>query len=367
MKKIVWLTADYFVDVDLPIIPELAKHYQIKWFIVLGKACDIDYKPIIKEKLGESSVEVEFIYIKSRNRDFSIIGEYISIFKKMNKEQKDLYYFDIGGSPFFYPLSLPFIDRRKTIVATHNVSTPKGAVNPLVSRLYMSFILRTMKNFHVFSASQREVLKSKSKKANILTTPLALKDFGRLKSVVKDKITFLFFGHIREYKGIDILIEAANRLNTSHLGKFKVIIAGACDNWERYEKLIDDPNLFELYIQSIPNEEVADLFSKAHYAIFPYRDIAQSGALTVALNYNLPVIVSDLEAFKETVEDRESGYFFEAGNIVALVETMKYVIDKHETNYNFLQARQKALVEAKFGITRLTEKYMDFFNKVIEA
>lgn len=59
----------------------------------------------------------------------------------------------------------------------------------------------------------------------------------------------------------------------------------------------------------IDDEEIPELFTKSDYLVLPYEDVAQSGPHMIAYNYNLPVIASDIDGFKERVVDGENGFY----------------------------------------------------------
>lgn len=363
-KKIAWITVDSFIDVDLPIIPVLANKYDIHWYVVLGKNTDIDYYSLINDRVDKTKLMLTIIRLKNRIRNPFLCFEYIKLVLKLKKEIADIYYIDMPGMPYFLPLVRFFLGVKKTIIATHNVSTPKGAINYRLAKKYMQYTLKSFNNFHVFSKSQHKILVSKHPFKNVLIAPLALKDFGESKLSTPDLITFLNFGIIREYKRVDVLIEAANIAYEKTNIKFIVKIAGKCDHWAKYVRLIKYPFLFDLRLKSIPNDEVPDLFASSHYFVLPYQDIAQSGALTVALKYNLPVLASDLEGFKEFVVNEETGFLFEAASVNALSELFIYLLENHKIIYSDLKKNQLKYIEENYMIEAIADKYTEYFESL---
>lgn len=111
----------------------------------------------------------------------------------------------------------------------------------------------------------------------------------------------LFFGLIREYKGLDILIEAFSRLDDS----YQLIIAGEpYGPFDKYQKLIDaSPNSKRIYIfpNYIRDAEVKTFFSAADVAVLPYRSATQSGISAISNHFELPMIVTDVGGLKETI------------------------------------------------------------------
>jgi len=117
----------------------------------------------------------------------------------------------------------------------------------------------------------------------------------------------LFFGLIREYKGLDILIKAFGKLD----GSYRLIIAGEpYGSFEQYESLIDaSPNKSRIHIfaRYIPDSEVGKFFSVADVTVLPYRSATQSGISAISNHFEVPMIVTDKGGLKETIGDKGLG------------------------------------------------------------
>ena len=121
----------------------------------------------------------------------------------------------------------------------------------------------------------------------------------------------LFFGYIRKYKGLDILLRAMPEVLKS-LPELRLIIAGEFySNEEEHKKLIEElkipaKNLI-LATDYIANDKVAAYFSAANAAVLPYRTATQSGIVQIAYNFDVPVIATDVGGLSEVVIDKISG------------------------------------------------------------
>ncbi|MBO4454924.1 MAG: glycosyltransferase [Bacteroidales bacterium] len=371
MKKISWITADYFLDVDLPVISRLKDDYKIFWQIVIGRSSGSDHDSYVRMLIPDpgDNLKIEFVHERYRRSDPRMFFSDLGTVRRAKSFKPDLYY--ISG--FMYPwglllqkLLLP-LDR--VVIACHNVSTPKGASLSWLARINIGFVLRNFRNIQVFSKSQRAVLESRYKNKNVLEAPLALKDYGRPaeSEAARNKgfVRFLNFGIIRDYKRVDLLIEAGCLLYEHGFRNFRILIAGSCLEWEeRYAPLIKYPEVFELDIRRIPNEDVAALFARSDYFVMPYQDIAQSGAMTVAFQYNLPVIVSDLPQFKEFVEDGKTGLCFKTEDPVALADKMQYVLENHNAIYAELKHNQQVFVQEYLSLDSIVSRYREFFDSL---
>lgn len=122
-----------------------------------------------------------------------------------------------------------------------------------------------------------------------------------------DKKNLLFFGLIREYKGLDILIKAMERLDDS----YQLIIAGeSYGGFEKYAEIIDKlpyKENIKIYEQYIPDSMVSTLFSAADVLVLPYRSATQSGVIAIAYQMELPMIATDVGALGSSVKASQTG------------------------------------------------------------
>lgn len=144
----------------------------------------------------------------------------------------------------------------------------------------------------------------------------------------------LFFGQIKEVKGLDILIRAMPRLIQEYEDTV-LLIAGKVwkDDFERYGKQIDALGISDncvLRIQYVPDSEVATYYAAADAVILPYRRIYQSGVLLMAMSYGKPVMVSDIEGMTEVITDDVNGYVFTAGDADALADRLLEAVSSPE-------------------------------------
>jgi D-inositol-3-phosphate glycosyltransferase len=121
----------------------------------------------------------------------------------------------------------------------------------------------------------------------------------------------LFFGFIRAYKGLDILLEAMADPRVAAL-PIKLLIAGEFyEDAAPYEALIQKHNLESRLVRAtdfIPNERVADYFSAADLIVQPYKHATQSGVSQVAYHFGRPMLVTDVGGLAELIPAGVVGY-----------------------------------------------------------
>jgi len=361
-NRICWITPDYYLVVDTFKVPHLIHEFNIEWILINT------YKTKRKtEGLLTGDCKPNVLNLKYRQRDPRIIWQYIKFLYKIRKSNADIIYNSFLGFPYFFPLLFLFIHPQKIIWGVHNVSTPKGASDERWMDLYQNYAFRRLRNFHVFSEFQLSILKKLVPYKNHYYTPLTLEDYG-ISTVLppNDKVRFLFFGYIKEYKRLDLLINSFRELRNSGVENIELLIAGNCENWSYYEALIDKDNAIKTRIEMIPNKDIPDVVSSCHYLVLPYKDGAQSGVLNVAYQYNKPVIVSDIDSFKQFVIDGNTGFFFKNESQESLTNILKKVISDHDENYQKLKDNIKSFVEKELAIENVVMKYKEMLQDCLK-
>lgn len=180
---------------------------------------------------------------------------------------------------------------------------------------------------------------------------------AREKLAIKQEKVILFFGLIREYKGLDILLNSIPILK-NRLKDYKVVIAGECyENPQKYLDIIKELDIKEyidINLDFIPDDKISNYFSAADIVVLPYKTATQSGITQIAFNFNRPVIISDVGGLSETVIDGKTGYVVSpesepiAGAIVKYFEKNKYYefsenIKNYKKNYSWKTFTQKLM------------------------
>ena len=368
--KITWVTPDFFLDTDFnpDLFLGLLKHFDIHWIVLFpvkdARFCEADFERV-KHFDGLS---IEFIYWTSRARSLKTLLFYEKVYRSIKASRPDLTYFNyVPTSPYILPLYWR-INQGKTIVTAHDGNVKSSFKMPLLSSMVFKLAFSTAKYVNMFSPTQASLFSATFRSARIFTILLGLKDFGTSTLAKRsDNIVFFFFGSINANKNVGLLIEAACNLHDKGVKGFKVSINGFCNDWEQYASQIKYPELFELDIRMIKNSEITDLFARNHYAVFPYKEMSQSGAVKVAFNYRSPVIASDLQGFTDEVKDGVNGFIFKSDNVKELERVMMERIANHGSEYHLLQEKISQYNQANYSNEALTGKYYDMFKNVLAA
>ena len=141
--------------------------------------------------------------------------------------------------------------------------------------------------------------------------PLSQTEARRMLGLPEEGRYILFFGYIRKYKGLDLLLEAMadSRIREADI---RLIVAGEYyGDQDAYDALIDKlgiRNSLCLFTGFIPNTDVRLYFSAADCVVQPYRTATQSGISQIAYHYEKPMIVTRVGGLPEIVPDGKVGF-----------------------------------------------------------
>ena len=165
----------------------------------------------------------------------------------------------------------------------------------------------------------------------------------------------LFFGFIRAYKGLDLLLQALAEPLLQQRPDIRLIIAGEFyEDAEPYHGLIQKLNLQDrlvLHTDFIPNAAVRHYFCAADLVVQPYKHATQSGVTQVAYHFNKPMVVTNVGGLPELVPDGEVGYVVEPQPQAIAAAVMRYYAS--EERETFIQNIQE--YKKRFSWTRFVQ------------
>jgi glycosyltransferase involved in cell wall biosynthesis len=195
--------------------------------------------------------------------------------------------------------------------------------------VFIKYFLKRIDGFIVMSETVKKDLISIKPDSKFILKPHPLYDHfdesinsmeaRRQLGLPENKKLLLYFGFIRDYKGLDTLLVSMRYLPD----EYHLVIAGEIyGDFGKYQKLIDNykiNNKISLFIRYINDPEVPTFFSAADVCILPYKSATQSGIVQVAYNYNLPVIASNVGGLSEIIDHQKNGFLVEPNrpNILA--------------------------------------------------
>jgi glycosyltransferase involved in cell wall biosynthesis len=147
---------------------------------------------------------------------------------------------------------------------------------------------------------------------------------------VEAERVLLFFGFVRHYKGLDLLLRAMPQIVREN-GDVKLAVCGPIhERRARYEKLLDETGMRErvvLHDHYFSGEEVSMCFAAADAVVLPYRSATQSGVIPTALALETPVISTRAGGLDEAMRDGQMGVVIEQAESAAIAAAVKRFYD----------------------------------------
>ncbi|MCR4586627.1 MAG: glycosyltransferase [Lachnospiraceae bacterium] len=174
----------------------------------------------------------------------------------------------------------------------------------------------------------------------------------------------LFFGYVRKYKGLDILI---NAMSESRVRPKLYIVGDFGKDKEEYLKLIEDKGIRDLvHIEDgyVPDTEVEKFFAAADLCVCPYRSATQSGIVQIAYGFGLPVIVTKVGGLPEVVDDGRTGYVVKPEDPEALIAA----IDSYFSENRQAEFAENVRAESRrFSWDRMVETIEGAYEEICDT
>ena len=173
------------------------------------------------------------------------------------------------------------------------------------------------------------------------------------------KNVILYFGYVRRYKGVMVLLEAMQHLQAwqAEIGETSLLVVGEFyDDEQKYRHRSRELNLdscVRFVADYVPNEQVARYFSAAEAVVLPYLSATQSGIAQIAYNFDKPVIATNVGGLAEVVINEETGFLVPPNEPRALAEAIRRFYREHREN--------------EFAAKVKLEKRKYSWEKVVEA
>ncbi len=235
--------------------------------------------------------------------------------------------------PFFAPamftmcLVLKIARRGRVIFICHNVLPHESSfVDGMLARL--AFALPDA--FIVQSREDREKLLAIRRRAPVRVHPLPLFDFFKTGEVTREEARrrigegegplILFFGLIRQYKGLRYLIEAMPIVRARVHARL-VVVGEFYEERAPYDRLVEELGLADavrFVDRYVANEEVEPYFVASDLVVLPYVTATQSAIVQVAMSFDRPVVVTKVGGLPEVVSPGRTGFIVPAKDPPAL-------------------------------------------------
>lgn len=167
---------------------------------------------------------------------------------------------------------------------------------------------------------------------NIFGSPISAAE-ARSALGISQRHVLLFFGYIRRYKGLQVLLDAIHRLPAG-LPLHTLVVGEFYDDEAKYREQIGRLGIGDrvtVMSDYAPNEKVREYFSAADAVVLPYLSATQSGIAQIAYNFDLPVIATDVGGLAEVVRHDVTGLIVPPGDPDALAAAIQRYFTEGKT------------------------------------
>lgn len=272
---------------------------------------------------------------------------WVKIAWEIKKKKPDLVIFQ-WWHPYFVPCYwtlCKLLGKSKVLFLCHNVFPHERF--PL-DRMLTKLVLRQGDCFITQSGTDTKDLLSIKKDAHYIQavhptynafkfTNMGKEEARNILGLQHNEKVLLFFGFVREYKGLKYLIKALTFLKASVPGTKLLIVGDFGDDKEEYLSMIrqlDVNNMLEIYDGYIPDREVEKYFVACDLVVLPYESATQSGIVQIAYGFEKPVVVTEVGGLPDVVVNGKTGYVVKPRDPEALAEAIKrYFQEKKEYEF----------------------------------
>ena len=228
--------------------------------------------------------------------------------------------------------------RSRIVFICHNVLPHESSP---VDRLLIKTAFACPGSFVVHSAEDRENLLTIRKRARVAVNPLPTFDMFRRgaytrasarKALGIDGPVVLFFGLVRPYKGLSVLIEAFAKMS-GRVPATLLVVGEFYEPRERYAAQIDALGIGDRVIivdRYVPDEEVEKYFLASDVVALPYLSATQSAIVQVAYAFCVPVIVTSVGGLPDVVDEGATGHVVPTGDAEALAGAIAGFFERAE-------------------------------------
>lgn len=175
------------------------------------------------------------------------------------------------------------------------------------------------------------------------------------------KKIILFFGFIRDYKGLDILLDATASLSDDYCVVVAGEVYGSFEKYDQQIKKLGIQNKLKLFNNYISDQEVPVYFSAADVCALPYKSATQSGITAIAMHFNLPVIATDTGGLKELIHHGKTGLIVDQPDAALLTQAFqRYFNEGLKEPF----AQQLEVEKTKDSWANFAAKLIDFSKEI---
>lgn len=309
-------------------------HYVVQLANNLARLPDMEVTVLLPRgsdvNLFEAAVTVDFVDVvkEASLRELLLVPVKLLklplFFETVRRTKPDVIH--LNNCHVWHILTLPRLIRRYPVVSTlHDVTPHPGRDDSWRKRREIDTLARLSHHTFVHGHELKQrLLQRHPALAEHAITVIPMGDFSFFAQGPTDgreeRNTALFFGRIRDYKGLKYFIQAA-KLVAQDIPEARFVIAGDGD-LRPYRSLLDDESSFEIHNYYIPDDQVTTLFQRAGIVVLPYIEASQSAVIPIAYAFRKPVVTTRVGCLPDVVEHGQTGLLVPPHDVSTLAEAM---------------------------------------------
>ena len=254
--------------------------------------------------------------------------------------------------------------KTKCVALVHNMIPHEPSI---LDKLFAPYFVKRQNGFVALSESVVKDIEAISHQHSAVSSPHPIYDHYGERMTKEEacealgldaqKDYMLFFGLVRAYKGLDLLLDAFGKVKDS-LPNLQLIIAGEFyEDEDKYRTQIADLGLTERVIirnEFVPDGDLRKYFGAADLIVQPYKTATQSGVTQVAFHFEKPMLVTNVGGLGEIVHDHKMGYACAPNAEDIAEDLMDYYQNKRQEAYTAYLQKEKT----KYAWSNMTRAFL---------
>lgn len=282
--------------------------------------------------------------------------------KIISEEKFDVVHY--SGASGFLLYMLKYFKAEKTVWSLHDYKSHTGDTNypgDLLNKMYDKFNINHVQHTNFLRKEFIKYFEVREETVDTVYTGVydVYNSFKPRKIRLPEKY-ILFFGRIQKYKGIDLLVDAFDRVKYE-LNDHKLVIAG---DGKIPEEILSKDKIICINRYITP-QELVHLVTNARFVTVPYTEVTYSGVLMTAYNFGKPVVASSLGSMPEIVINGKTGSIFRNGDVDDLADQIYNLCSSDEKIEEMSAAVKDYVITGKINWDSVVSRMIEVYEKKI--
>ena len=279
---------------------------------------------------------------------------------------------------FWIPFLAPCLGTILSIAKKNNHTKVIAIVDNMIphekrwgDQIFTKYFIKNVHGFVAMSEKVKNDIKSFTDKPIALSPHPIFDHFGNaikkenartILGLPQNEKILLFFGYIRKYKGLDLLIQAMANDSIKKMGIKLMVVGEFYEDATPYHQIVSSLGLNDsilFYSNFIPDAEVKNYVCSADFIIQPYKNATQSGVTPLAYHFEKPMLVTNVGGLADTVPHLKTGIVVEP-TIQAITKGIETLYELGENYFipNIIVEKKK------YSWEQMTEKFLALYEQL---